>query len=246
MPLGTGKAGLLGAAAGGFTWDLLDSNCSSTSDGGTWALSGGPSGGGCTQVTYDSQSTFKMDSGGSAADGAYGQAYIALEDSDLSSATVWPDPFTLECRIYIYAFGKHHSGALNDQLDIYVYGQNSMVNLRFTTAYTGSGSSNPYGTRWVTGAPAGTTALGALTDDWSGAWHTVGIYAHSYSGSSPLVTADVYIDGALKGTGLTRTVGATQGAGFAVTQKGYQNASRISYIDWVRIGTGDGRSVITA
>jgi len=36
MPLGTEKTALLGAAAGAFEWDLIDSGCSSTSDGGTW------------------------------------------------------------------------------------------------------------------------------------------------------------------------------------------------------------------
>ena len=245
MPLGTEKTALLGAAAGGFTWDLLDSGCSSTSDGGTWALSGGSAGGGCTQVTYDSQSTFKMDSGGSAADGAYGQAYITLANSDLSSATVWPDPFTMQCRIYIYAFGQFGSGAHTDQFDIYLYGQNTVMNLRFTTAYPGSGPGTAYGTRWIDTGGAN-TAIGALTDNWSGAWHTVGVYAHSLQGSNPLVTADVYIDGVLKNTGLTRNGGETSDAAFAVNQKGYDNSNRISYIDWVRIGTGDGRSVLTA
>ena len=246
MPVGTEKTALLGASAGGFTWDLLDSGCSSTSDGGTWALSGGAAGGGCTQVTYDGQETFKMDSGGTAADGAYGQAYMTLANSDLSSATVWPDPFTMQMRIYIYAFGQFGSGASTDEFDLYLYGQNTVMNIRFTTPYPGSGSGTGYGTRWMTGSAGASTVIGALADNWAGAWHTVGVYAHSMSASSPLITADVYIDGVVKNTGLTRVGGSTSDAAFGVNQKGYINTNRITYIDYVRIGTGDGRSVITA
>jgi len=56
----------------------------------------------------------------------------------------------------------------------------------------------------------------------------------------------VYIDGVLKNTGLTRNGGETSDAAFYIVQKGYMTTNRITYIDWVRIGTGDGRSVITA
>ena len=245
MPVGTEKAALLGASAGGFTWDLMDSNCSSTSDGGTWAFSGGSAGGGAPQVTYDSQETFKMDSGGTAADGAYGQAYMALANSDLSSATVWPDPFTMQCRVYIDAFGLFATGAATDEMGIHLLGQNTVMSIRFTLPYTSGPSPQAYGTRWIdTGGS--NTLIGNIGDDWQGAWHTVGIYAHSFQESNPLVTASVYIDGVLKNTGLTRNGGETSDAAFYIVQKGYMTTNRITYIVWVRFVTGDGRSVITA
>ena len=246
MPLGTEKIALLGAAAPTWEWDLMDSNCSSTSDGGSWTLGGGSAGGGCTQVTYDGQSTFKCDSGGNAVDGANGWASLSLANSDLSSATVWPDTFTVQTRIYLHTIGTHGSGASNDQASIYLQTQQGGLGILFTSPYPGSGPGAPYGTRnyWRGGGVY--PPIGAITDNWVGAWHTFGIYVHDFQNSNPYVQWDAYGDGTLLKANCYRTGTDPYNATFVFGQNGYANTHRISYIDWVRIGTGDGRSVLTA
>ncbi|MDP6770961.1 MAG: hypothetical protein QF704_09730 [Anaerolineales bacterium] len=247
MPLGSEKSMFLGASAGGWKWDLIDSNCSSTTDGGTWSFNSGSVGsGGASQTTFDGQSTFHVYSGGTAADGAYGSVTLNLADSDLSSATTWPEPFTMEARIYLHTIGTFGNGANTDDCQLNVNTQKGVTGIRFTPPYPGSGSGAPYGTRNESYGGGTYPLIGAITDNWVGSWHTFGIYAHSFASSSPYIQYDVYADGTLISQNQQITTNNSYTATVVFNQKGYNTSNRQSYIDWIRVGTGDGRSVLTA
>lgn len=188
---------------------FLDEDCSDISD---WADQDADTGE-STQVTFDSKSCFKFDSGASTAS-PYARRAIDVGD--------FGDRVVISLSLHFDAIGTL---ANSDLFEIYVVNADVRAIIRFASdglfIYDGA-ANNEVGTNIV------------VQDTWQE-------WTFDIDFTTPAsATVDVYLDGSLVGDGIDCSdTGTFANDGMVrLTQYGYATANRISYVDWVKVGTG--------
>jgi hypothetical protein len=162
-----------------------------------------------SQVTFDGKSCMKLDSGG-AGSGYY--VYRIKDTGTFGTRTVIS--FSIYC-------DKVGTQANTDCLGFVAYDGTNICNMRFCS----DGLFFYNGAAWV---EVGTDLV--VLDTWQ-EW--------TFDINWVTLKADVYLGGTLRVSGVNCYVGAGTNGNVLFIQYGYNTANEISYVNWIKVGSGD-------
>jgi hypothetical protein len=180
----------------------------------TWTDEDGAGGGESIQAVFDGKGTFRFDSKGTP-----GATWYARRLKDVGTI---PDVFSVTISVYHSALGALAVDADNFRLQVDLTGVELDVAFGTDGIFVYDGAAyNEVGTNLVS----------------TGGWQT---WTFVVDGTTPAsATCDVYLDDILQATGVDcSATGAFTNGNVAMTQYGTTTSDRISYVDFLKVGSG--------
>ena len=208
------------AAFAGFSWDKLEEPFNDFTSVITWTDNDNNGGESLAGVSAQGETVASFNSGASTGDQTRGS-----RNGDYGDAAV--DSCTIALKLYHSALGTFTNGSTTDALDVGFGLVGCSLLIQFATngmfIHDGAGYQE-----------VGTDIVSV------GVWEDWLFYVHNYS-TPANADVDIYLGGALQFSDVDCSLTSGTSGTIFFTQAGFQNANKLTYVDYVKVGSGDGR-----